>query len=360
MPLPLLLAGAAIATVGAGIKKGYDGYQDKSKADNIVKASKERYEAAQEKLNQRNKLTSQTLEKLGELQLSIGQSFYEFQKLADELIGKINESSTQEIKVHIPSYKLQKIEGLALSATSYAGKLVGAGAAGGTAAYAVYGGVLALGAASTGTPIAALSGIAAKNAALAAIGGGSLASGGLGIAGGTMILGATVAAPVLAVAGIAFASYAKDALKNAKELEVKTREAVEKMATARHKLEQVDKVATKVHTHTNNLYETFKGYFDDLKAIDTIVRRNSIDPASIQDNMMQIIENGYSLAAILTDVITTPLFKPVMNDGEIAVDGSGAPKIMVDPDGYQVLNRHALDEVLDTAQDAYQLHKLPA
>jgi len=48
--------------------------------------------------------------------------------------------------------------------------------------------VMSLGAASTGTSIAALSGAAASNATLALIGGGTLAEGGLGIAGGEAVL----------------------------------------------------------------------------------------------------------------------------------------------------------------------------
>lgn len=48
-----------------------------------------------------------------------------------------------------------------------------------------------LGTASTGTAIASLSGAAAKNAALAILGGGTLADGGFGIAGGVVVLGVT-------------------------------------------------------------------------------------------------------------------------------------------------------------------------
>jgi hypothetical protein len=52
----------------------------------------------------------------------------------------------------------------------------------GGAAFGAWSGAMAFGAASTGTAISALSGIAATNATLAFLGGGSLAAGGLGIA----------------------------------------------------------------------------------------------------------------------------------------------------------------------------------
>ena len=48
-----------------------------------------------------------------------------------------------------------------------------------------------LGAASTGTAITTLSGVAAENASLAALGGGALSAGGAGIAGGTVVVTGT-------------------------------------------------------------------------------------------------------------------------------------------------------------------------
>ena len=74
---------------------------------------------------------------------------------------------------------------------------------------------MAFAAASTGTPIAALSGAAAYNATMAAIGGGSLAAGGWGMAGGAMVLGGAVVAPLIAIAGWAYDSHAEKALNNA-------------------------------------------------------------------------------------------------------------------------------------------------
>lgn len=74
------------------------------------------------------------------------------------------------------------------------------GVIGGTVGVGTAAGVWALtstfGLASTGTPIALLHGIAASNAILATLGGGSLAVGGLGMAGGTALLGGIIAAPV--------------------------------------------------------------------------------------------------------------------------------------------------------------------
>jgi hypothetical protein len=75
----------------------------------------------------------------------------------------------------------------------------GFAAAGGTTAA-----IMALGTASTGTAISTLSGVAAANATLAALGGGSLAAGGGGIALGSAVLGGATLGVGLLIGGIVF------------------------------------------------------------------------------------------------------------------------------------------------------------
>jgi len=91
-----------------------------------------------------------------------------------------------------------------------AGQVLTAGVASlagsGLAAMGAVGATTTFAAASTGTAIASLSGIAAQNATLAFLGGGSLATGGLGIAGGTMVLDGIAIEPALAIGSLIFAS----------------------------------------------------------------------------------------------------------------------------------------------------------
>ena len=80
-----------------------------------------------------------------------------------------------------------------------------AGAAvGGAAAYGAFTAVAMFGAASTGAAISTLSGVAATNATLAVLGGGTLAAGGAGMAGGALLLTGMVAAPAAALAAAGF------------------------------------------------------------------------------------------------------------------------------------------------------------
>ncbi|EAK9856846.1 hypothetical protein XK07_01680 [Campylobacter lari] len=107
---------------------------------------------------------------------------------------------------------------------------LGAGALAGLGAY---GSVGLLASASTGTLISTLSGAAATNATLAWLGGGSLAAGGFGMAGGMAVLGGIVAAPVLAVGGFLYSKVGEQALDEAKSNLHKAKAAASEMDTAR-------------------------------------------------------------------------------------------------------------------------------
>lgn len=76
-------------------------------------------------------------------------------------------------------------------------------ATGGAMAYGLWTVVSVVGVSATGTPIAALSGIAAHNAILAFIGGGAIAAGGGGMAAGSMLLASALWVPALVAAPIA-------------------------------------------------------------------------------------------------------------------------------------------------------------
>ena len=76
-----------------------------------------------------------------------------------------------------------------------AGGAAAGAAVGSVAAYGTFVAATSFGAASTGAAISGLSGVAATNATLALLGGGTLAAGGAGVAGGTMVLAGIVAAP---------------------------------------------------------------------------------------------------------------------------------------------------------------------
>ncbi len=352
MALPLIILGGAAIATALGGKKAYDGYQKKSEAEDIHNYAERRYKDRKESFDEANDVSSVKLDKLGKKELQIGSEFKEFHTLANELLKAISKANHQEIELNIPAHKLNSIERLAISATEYLGTVVGAGASGAAAGFAVYSGVMAFAAASTGTPIAALSGAAAYNAAMAAIGGGSLAAGGWGMAGGAMVLGGAVVAPLILIAGWAYDSHATKALENAKEALRQINDAIEKMDLAEAHLIRVNKYVDSIYQSLERMHGTFTtNYLVPLKAKHArILARHAGQITEKETNeCVSLIENGFMLAAIMTSIITTPLFEPVTDAKNQAVIEEGVIQLKTDENGINVLNTTGLDEALREA-----------
>lgn len=364
MALPLIIGAAALAAASYGTKKGYDGYQKHSEANDIVNGSKALYEQGKEAFEDQEGKTQYSLSRLGEVELEIGQSFDTFKSVADSLLEQLNQGRQDRLEIHLPKHELQRIEKYSYTAVGVLGSIAGAGAAGAAAGFAVYGGVMTLGAASTGTAISSLAGAAATKATLAAIGGGSLATGGLGIAGGTAILGAAVAAPVLAIAGWAYDNHGKESLNNARKIREEVNQAVKKFKNAQSQLKKTERYCDKVRRSLSTVYNYFNRYLATLQEIEKLItslKSMNINPQAELEKqspeIMQAIESGYALATILTDMILTPLFKVKTENGTVSVDNNGAPIMEVDKDGLMILNQEALDLALEntaTRADEYK------
>ncbi|WP_120430537.1 chemotaxis protein [Acinetobacter baylyi] len=361
MPLPFIIAGAAIAATAVGAKKGYDGYKDKNRADDILNIATNKYREKKITFDQNNDKTSLTLETLGELELKIGSDFDKFDRLIEEILKNNSFQKHGEMKIDLPKHKLNQIKDVAISATDYLRTIVGGSASGAAAGFAVYGGVMALGAASTGTPIAALSGAAAYNATMAAIGGGSLATGGWGMAGGAMVLGGAVVAPLLAVAGIAYAIHGSKALENAEEAKQQVAEAINKMMKAEEQLLRVDQYAQAIIDELEKVYVVFNEYFDLLKDINTVIKQGDLEEIkAITPTANLYIQNGITLAAIMAKLISTPLFKVERDfEGTVILGNDNTPQIRVDENGMQILDKARLDRALEVSSKDLDLFKNP-
>lgn len=355
MALPFIILGVAAAATAFGGKKAYDGYQKKSEADDVLTRAQNRFDTHKESFDAANELSTAKLNELGDTELAIGKNFNEFNTLVKDMLARMEKEGHKDLTLSVPQHSISKIENLAISATEYLTTVVGAGASGAAAGFAVYSGVMAFAAASTGTPIAALSGAAAYNATMAAIGGGSLAAGGWGMAGGAMVLGGAVVAPLIAIAGWAYDSHAEKALNNAYESSREVSAAVEKMSAAEEHLTNVQHYVDSIYASITHMYGTFvQHYFSPLKAMHArIIERqekhitSDIDES---DDILDLIENGYKLAAIMTDVITTPLFKPVMQEnGEVLIEDD-VIQLQTTSNGMNMLNKEGLDAALQTSE----------
>ena len=358
MALPFIILGVAAAATAFGGKKAYDGYQKKSEADDVLARAQRRFNLFKESFETVEKRTSEKLAELGEAELEVGKNFDEFNTIAVDLLERLAKDGHKDLKLTVPKHNINKIQSLAISATEYLTTVVGAGVSGAAAGFAVYSGVMAFAAASTGTPIAALSGVAAYNATMAAIGGGSLAAGGWGMAGGAMVLGGAVVAPLIAIAGWAYDNHAEKALNNAYKSSREVNSAVEKMKAAEAHLTRVQKYVESIYESIIRMHAVFvQQYFEPLKAMHALInerrQKNITTNIDESEEILTLIDHGYLLASIMTDVIITPLLKPVTNENGEAVIEDGVIQLQTDSNGMNLLNIEALDKQLTTSASGF-------
>lgn len=257
MPIPFILGGIAAATGIAGAAKTAKGVKDAKLANDLAERAERRMQSAQHKINRAKEKTTATIQELGKLKIkACANQISEFVEIYSKIKNVQLKDSVglEEIrKLNISEEKIREMNQTALSAQSIlSGGLAGIGA-GILLGWGTYGGVIALGAASTGTAIAGLSGAAATNATLAWLGGGALAAGGGGMALDSAILGGIIAGPALLVAGSVWGAKAEAKLNQARTnmAEVKRIEAQIDAAIAQ--LNIIEKNAEQLYRLLENL-----------------------------------------------------------------------------------------------------------
>ncbi len=137
-----------------------------------------------------------------------------------------------------------------------------------------YGTIGSVATASTGTAISSLSGVAARKATLAWLGGGSLATGGGGVIAGTYVLGAIVLIPTILIWGITYTARAKSKLADAKVHKLKARKfdkenliKVKKITAIIKRVDQMKKtlyiLSKYLKTHVDIMNNTIQKYGND-------------------------------------------------------------------------------------------------
>ncbi len=238
MPLPILFIGIAAAAatgglgIGTGVKAGVDHYS----ATQINKSASELVETSTARINAERLACGTALTKLGEEKIFVlNNTITEFLETFSKIKNvdfRGSEGLEELNKLHIDKQDFVELKSMVSFAGSLAGGAVAGTAGGALAAFGAYGAAQALACASTGTAIASLSGAAATNATLAFFGGGSLAAGGLGMAGGTVVLGGLVAGPALMVMGLVAGHAAKKELEKANTNKAEAEQIAAQLETA--------------------------------------------------------------------------------------------------------------------------------
>ncbi|WP_300827129.1 hypothetical protein [Helicobacter sp. UBA3407] len=310
MPLPLIpiavAGGALLATTIAGFK-GKEAYDNYKKSGELVNSATESYNKAENALKEIQENVAAEFDKLGYLQASIvGNSLERYKNLIEQL--DIQDSKElQEIIGRESFENIAKIKQVIVDLKSALSGIVAGGAAGAMAGFGAVGGVGMLATAGTGTAISSLSGVAATNATLAWLGGGTLASGGLGIAGGMWVLGGIVAAPLVAVTSIVVAMFSEGKLNDAlaySESFKALREAVrsEKLSWEEmiNKIKEKAKILQESDTFLKiKIDEVFTTFVQKGKSV-------SKWEAKEQDNLKSMMQ--------LADTIVKTINAPLMND----------------------------------------------
>lgn len=313
MPIPIILGGIALAAAaGYGAKKGYDAIGDKKIADNINNEAKNIFDNARNELTKLKEETNIDLKKLGNLKMSIYQeTLVDFIEIFSE-IKNIDFENNLDIgtDLNIDYGTILRIKDSVIEIKEMVGGGLAALGSGAAAGFGAFGAVGMLASASTGTAISGLSGIAATNATLAWLGGGALSVGGMGIAGGTAVLGGIVAAPVLAVGGFILATKAEEAKNNAYANLEKARAEVAQMNIAKISLRDLRanvQFTELVLYSLNNIFNTYIGKMESI-----VDFSNDYSKYSIENK--KIIMTTASIAQTIKNICDTPI---IDEDGNV-------------------------------------------
>ncbi|MDM8540698.1 hypothetical protein QUF90_06385 [Desulfococcaceae bacterium HSG9] len=298
MPIPFILGGIAIGAAIVGAKKGVDAKSDFSLAKRKGEKAQDKFKKAQKKVNKEREVLNDHFKEFARYKIDIFQ--IEIKSLID-VIKKFKDSkSTASIEQNFSEEEVKQISKNIDHSVNIVSSSLSSASAGALTAFGAYGTAGVLATASTGTAISSLSGVAATNATLAWFGGGSLAAGGFGMAGGTLVLGGLVAGPALAVMGFMAAASADKAYTDACKYESKVDEEIEKIKVAieiMHQIkERIEELKYVIGQLRNKFNENFTDdnkdkHFDTMLAIGKSLKRSLEISVLDKDGDLKINEN---------------------------------------------------------------------
>lgn len=308
MPLPLLFIGIAAATGSFGVGSTIKAAMDANKAKHLNLSANEIVQNSTDWINAQRNACGKSLQQLGEekqfvLSSTVHDFLDTFQKIKN-VDFKDTEDLEELTKFHIDEATFTEMRSLVIFARSLAQGGIAGTAGGAFVAFGAYGAAQALAVASTGTAITTLSGAAATNATLAFFGGGSLAAGGLGMAGGTVVLGGLVAGPALMVMGLVAGNAAKKNLEKAYTNQAEANQIASQLYSAGLQCEAIRRRTYMFY----DLLARLDTYFLPLiYKMEEIVEKEGDDYRNYSIESKKTIASCASVAVSIKTVLDTPL-----------------------------------------------------
>lgn len=303
-----------------GVYKGGKAVKDNSEAKDINASAQEIINSANKSLEASREICEQALEELGQKKYdALTKNIHSFINVFGRIknVELSQDQSLEELKIaEFSNEVLEELKKEISFFTSSSLGALGGSAAGAMAAFGAYSGTMAFAAAGTGTAISTLSGAAATNATLAWLGGGTIASGGFGMAGGAMMLNVITIAPALAIAGWYMGNQAAKQLNDAKsnkELALKYEE------DSRTTVTFTDGIAEIAVNSIEVLSLLRKASRRSTKALENITLEKGFDYQQYEQSDKEVVLRSLKLVQLLKAVIDTPILN---EKGELLGDAS--------------------------------------
>ena len=314
MPIPIILGAVGVGSAIAGIAGVISGKKKSNEAKKLFKEANQIIDRIAESLNPKIANTNENFDRLGRVELEIFNSF----KFISEISEKINNFNDIDFKEHsvnrysIPKYDPEEVRMISNFAATLLDGMSGiaAGTIGGLAARGMtVAAVSAFGTAGTGAAIGGLHGIAATNAILAFLGGGTLAAGGAGMLWGNFVLGGVTVGIGLLIKG------GRDYFKGKKSLAVIKEyfnciKVIEKaLPQIYQRLEEVDSNVLGFMFNLNMVNSIFKKHVEALKHV--IIDEDRTDWNMYTECEKMLIQNTFLLVRLFIDVFKVRfIFEP--------------------------------------------------
>lgn len=308
MPIPLIIGVVAAAAGIYGAAKGVSGAIDHSNAKGINNDARSMVDSASRQVEEQRKSTNAILEDYGQRKLrAFNGVVAEFIETFERLKNIELSQSPELDKLNAGDFSNKTLSGLRqdYQALKDAGLGLGAGMGGGAAlAFGAYNGTMLLATASTGTAISSLGGVAATNATLAWLGGGSLAAGGYGMAGGMMVLGGIVAGPALAIFGHVLGNKGEEALNNARSNLEQACTIHDQAELMTGKLRAIEQVTSLANATFSKISSQLRRAVSELKKV---IENNDVDYRNFSNESKEVVFRSVKFAQLLKAMIDTAI-----------------------------------------------------